>query len=405
MKRNTARLKLRWQDADEFITAVHSQERVVGLTHNFYKYPARFSPLFSRAAINIFSDPTDLVTDPFVGGGTTLVEARAAGRMGIGTDISSLAHFVSSVKTRVYDRSDIEYFRVWFETLPEKLNLQNKVARDGLWKSAGYFRNLECGHTWSVRKTLELGVQAAGRIRNAKRQGFVRCVLLRSAQWALDGRKEIPPAKQFREHITATAEKMIRGAEEFSRTASRADRLAPASGKSRSICLHGKADSMAKFIVGGNRDAPKLVVTSPPYPGVHVVYHRWQVQGRRETPAPFWIADKLDGSGEAYYLMNARRPGLNRYYKGIEDTFSALNSVASRDTTVIQLVAFSDPQSQLPRYLETMTKSGFREYLLSEHVDSHDGRLWRQVPGRKWHANSKGDLASGTEVVLIHRPK
>ncbi len=403
MKRNTARLKLRWQDADEFITAVHSKERVGGLTHNFYKYPARFSPQFSRAAIEIFSNPTDLVADPFMGGGTSLVEARASGRMGIGTDISSLAQFVSSVKTRVYDRSDIEYFLKWFDVLPEKLNLRNKVTRGGLWESAGYFRNLECEYTWSIRKTLELGVQAAGRVRDPKRQSFIRCVLLRSAQWALDGRREIPPAKQFRDHITTTAEKMINGAEEFSRVASRADRLAPASGKSRTICLHSKADGMTKFITDRDRKSPKLVVTSPPYPGVHIVYHRWQIQGRRETPAPFWIANKLDGSGEAYYLMNARRPGLNRYYKGIESTFSAIGSVASADTTVIQLVAFSDPQNQLPRYLETMTKSGFQELLLSEHIDSHDGRLWRQVPGRKWHANSKGELASGNEVVLIHR--
>jgi hypothetical protein len=405
MGRDTARLKLRWQDADAFITAVHSQERVGGLTHNFYKYPARFSPQFSRAAIDIFSNPADLVADPFVGGGTTLVEARAAGRMGIGTDISSLAHFVSSVNTRTYSASDIRYFRRWFEKLPERLNIRNNVSRGGLWETAGYFRNLECGHTWPIRKTLELGVQAASGIRDSKRQSFVRCVLLRSAQWALDGRREVPSVIKFREHILASAEKMIQGAEEFSRAAAKADRQTPASGKNRSVCLNSKADGMARFITDRNRKPPRLIVTSPPYPGVHIVYHRWQVQGRRETPAPFWIANKLDGSGEAYYLMNARRPGLNRYFKGIESTFSAMNTIASSDTTVVQLVAFSDPQSQLPRYLDTMAKSGFQEYLLSDHVDSHDGRLWRQVPGRKWHANSKGQLASGSEVVLIHRPK
>jgi len=274
-----------------------------------------------------------------------------------------------------------------------------------LWETAGYFRNLECGNTWPIRKALELGVEAAARIRDTKRQGFVRCVLLRSAQWALDGRRDIPSAADFRAHISATAEKMIQGAEEFSRAALRADRHAPASGKNRSICLHGKADGMARFITSRDRESPKLVVTSPPYPGVHIVYHRWQVQGRRETPAPFWIANKLDGSGEAYYLMNARRPGLNRYYEGVERTFSTMNAVLSQNATVVQLVAFSDPESQLPRYLETMAKSGFQEYLLSDHVDSRDGRLWRQVPGRNWHANSKGQLASGSEVVLIHRPK
>ena len=405
MGRKVTKLKLRWQDADEFISAVHSQDRVTGLTHDFYKYPARFSPQFSKAAINVFSNQSDLVADPFVGGGTTLVEARTSGRLAIGTDISSLAQFVSSVKTRIYSGSDVEYLQRWFKQVPNKLSLRNEVSRRGLWEESGYFRNLECAQTWSIRKTLELGIQAAAGIRDTKRQDFVRCVLLRSAQWALDGRKDIPAVSSFRARIMNTADKMIQGAEEYSRAARRADRQSAASGKSRTVCLHSKADGMAKFIRDHDRASPKLIVTSPPYPGVHVVYHRWQVRGGRETPAPFWIANKLDGCGEAYYLMNARRPGLNRYYKGIEDTFLSLRTVSARNTTVVQLVAFSDPAHQLPRYLDVMESSGYRECLLSEHLDSPDGRLWRQIPGRKWHANSKGPLASGSEVVLIHRSK
>lgn len=64
-----------------FLAAVHSQEPVTGLTHNFYRYPARFSPQFARAAIEVFSEPGDVVLDPFMGSGTTLVEASALGRL------------------------------------------------------------------------------------------------------------------------------------------------------------------------------------------------------------------------------------------------------------------------------------------------------------------------------------
>ena len=31
------------------------------------------------------------------------------------------------------------------------------------------------------------------------------------------------------------------------------------------------------------RGRVRLVLTSPPYPAVHVLYHRWQVKGRKET--------------------------------------------------------------------------------------------------------------------------
>jgi len=45
----------------------------------------------------------------------------------------------------------------------------------------------------------------------------------------------------------------------------------------------------------------KLVVTSPPYPGVHVVYHRWQITDGKKLSSPvFGLANQRDGAGEAF---------------------------------------------------------------------------------------------------------
>ena len=103
--------------------------------------------------------------------------------------------------------------------------------------------------------------------------------------------------------------------------------------------------------------------------------------------------------------MHAKCPDLTRYYAGIEKAFAGMARMATTNTTLVQLVAFSDPMVHLPQYLDVMNQCGFREYLLSDFVDSRDGRLWRNVPSRKWHANKKGSLASGREVVLIHKPR
>lgn len=54
--------------------------------HEFYRYPARLSPRFA-AAISCFSEPGDLVLDPFVGGGTTVVEGLRLGRRVIASDL------------------------------------------------------------------------------------------------------------------------------------------------------------------------------------------------------------------------------------------------------------------------------------------------------------------------------
>lgn len=53
---------------------------------------------------------SSLVSDPFVGGGTVVLEAMRAGRLGVGADISPLALFVS--RGRCWTASDSELERL-----------------------------------------------------------------------------------------------------------------------------------------------------------------------------------------------------------------------------------------------------------------------------------------------------
>src|SRR5437764_15353798 len=79
--------------------AALDRQPVSGWTHNFYRYPARFSPRFAAAAIQCFSKPSELILDPYMGGGTAVVESIAAGRRVVGNDLNSLAAFITKVKT------------------------------------------------------------------------------------------------------------------------------------------------------------------------------------------------------------------------------------------------------------------------------------------------------------------
>lgn len=56
------------KNIDLFLKAVKDKSIVKGFTHDFYNYPARFSPKFVREAIQTFSKPNDLIIDPFMGG-------------------------------------------------------------------------------------------------------------------------------------------------------------------------------------------------------------------------------------------------------------------------------------------------------------------------------------------------
>ncbi|MGB7602721.1 MAG: hypothetical protein WBM24_20630 [Candidatus Sulfotelmatobacter sp.] len=147
---------------------------------------------------------------------------------------------------------------------------------------------------------------------------------------------------------------------------------------------------------------PALILTSPPYPGVHVLYHRWQVLGRRETPAPFWIAGTLDGAGASYYTFGDRK-NVPRYYEHAREAFASVARVSSRETVVAQMVAFSEPDWQLPAYLEAMNDCGFIEQKHPELANEQDGRVWRSVPNRKWYADKGGATSGSKEVVLFHK--
>src|SRR6476660_5053700 len=97
---------------------------VRGLTHNFYRYPARFSPAFVRAAIEAFTTPGDLVLDNHVGGGTTLVEALATARHAVGVDISALAEFVATVKCTVLNEAELDQLASWAKRLRRAVHIR-----------------------------------------------------------------------------------------------------------------------------------------------------------------------------------------------------------------------------------------------------------------------------------------
>lgn len=385
-------------DQKALIAGARDSAPVSGLTHDYYKYPARFSPAFVRAAVRVLTRPGDLVLDNHVGGGTTLVEAMALGRHAIGVDISALAQFVSSVKTTVFAPSEIDLLTRWAGTLKPAIGVRNPAIRLLEYEKLGYYKHLRHPDRWRLRKAIEQGIEYARMLPSERLAAFGRCVVLRTSQWALDSRKTIPSLGSFRAFLTQTATEMIGAAAEFSATVNAHPN------KPRVTVLNRSSSGLEldTNIVG--RKPPKLVITSPPYPGVHVLYHRWQVDGRRESPLPFMIANKLDGAGSSYYTMGDRHyPELRTYFANVHESMRSVARIADAQTMVLQLVAFSDAGWQLPRYLETMEQAGLTEVFLPALRGRGDGRLWRTVPGRRWYSHQRGLTPGSAEVLLIHR--
>lgn len=79
------------------------------LTHSYHRYPAKFIPQLAARVIKENSQAGDLVCDPFMGSGTTLVEAIVNGRKAYGTDINPVAVLIAKAKTTPIEPAKLQH--------------------------------------------------------------------------------------------------------------------------------------------------------------------------------------------------------------------------------------------------------------------------------------------------------
>ena len=368
--------------------AALDQTPISGLTHKFYRYPARFSPQFAAAAIEAFSQPGDLVLDPYMGGGTTVVEALIRNRQAVGCDLNSLAVFVTRAKTTVLSDGDTQALREWADnTVP---TLSYWLTPDDLdeFICERRTKNLTLPEARPIKKVLALALRSLSALSD-QAAPIARCALLNTGQWALNGRSHQPNLTEFRKRLQSTVHEMLGGIVAL--------RGAVQHNCSTPVLINDSAAMLDEHKPFTDGVRAGLVVTSPPYPGIHMLYHRWQIDGRRESPAPYWLAQCQDGHGASFYTFAYRsEEAADKYFAESLRTLIAIRRVVKTGALFVQLIAFANPKRHLPRYLANMEDAGFAE------VRGGKQRLWRNVPGRKWHATLKGTLPSAREVVLIH---
>ncbi|MHA1143323.1 MAG: TRM11 family SAM-dependent methyltransferase [Candidatus Helarchaeota archaeon] len=110
------------------------------LTHGLHYYPARMIPQIAKRLLFRYSNPGDLVLDPFVGSGTTLVEARLSGRNSIGIDVNPFSALLATVKSTPISGD----FRLqeMIAALPEMLSKYDEVDY------VQYYPNLKNVNEW-----------------------------------------------------------------------------------------------------------------------------------------------------------------------------------------------------------------------------------------------------------------
>jgi hypothetical protein len=244
---------------------------VAGFTHRYYRYPARFSPKFVRTAIELFSQPGDVVLDPYMGGGTTIVEALVLGRHAIGCDLNSLAVFIARVKTTPLNRAETDALVRWADHRVPMLSYWDTPADLDDFICERRTKNLSLPEARPIKKVLALALHSLSELPRDASQ-FARCALLNVGQWALNGKSRQPSLIELRARLQATVHEMLDELDGFRETLS--------SSEVRPTLINDSASRLEHYEPFASGTRANLVVTSPPYPGIHMLYHRWQVDGR-----------------------------------------------------------------------------------------------------------------------------
>jgi hypothetical protein len=95
-------LELSWSEND--LPQVERTKHV----HSLHPYLGKFIPQLVEVFLCRHFKAGDCIYDPFVGSGTTLVEANAFGAAGIGCDISAFNCLLSRVKTQKYALANVD---------------------------------------------------------------------------------------------------------------------------------------------------------------------------------------------------------------------------------------------------------------------------------------------------------
>lgn len=108
------------------------------ITHGYYTYPAKFIPQLASRLICSYSEKGDVVVDPFMGSGTTVVESLVNERVGVGTDINEIAFLVAKTKTMPLDveATTKEFNRIYSAVSPNR-NCENSLFDNNDFKAKG----------------------------------------------------------------------------------------------------------------------------------------------------------------------------------------------------------------------------------------------------------------------------
>jgi SAM-dependent methyltransferase len=230
--------------------------------HGFHSYPARLHPLTARALVEGLSNKGARVLDPFCGSGTVVAEARALGRVALGSDLNPLAVELSWLKSRGPTERQI------VQTLEAATRIAEVAEERRLRKADPYQRyDKEERERYPIHMLLELdslaeGISALPKTELTRTLRLVVSSILTKVAYSEGDTTRRKAPRRLPGGFAIQA--FLKKTEELAdRLRAYRDRIGDRAPRATVAC----AD--ARQIEGLQSDSIDLIVTSPPYPGIY----------------------------------------------------------------------------------------------------------------------------------------
>lgn len=374
--------------------AAEDSAHACGLTHPLYRYPASMSPALARELILNLTKPGDTILDPFCGGGTTAIESLSNGRKVICSDINPLAGFVTIAKAWPLKESSLAILEEWFTNSVERLKRMEDVRIIPLLTRTGKQYSPQ---THGLLLTLR---DLAARIPGTPVRRIALLITLQVGKLCFDCRELPPSPNVLITKLVTVYNKAIQSIKSYSSECYKwqINKKLSDSFKIYNCSIHDLPLRLMK-----SEKKITLLLTSPPYPGIHVLYNRWQIHGRGETDLPYNLLHLHDGQSASFYTFGDRKEENNKaFFWQIGRAFQNLKSVLEKSTLLAQVISFPDPKRQLCQYRKLMDEAGYKEILLDR---TDQNIIQREIPNRRWYTKSTDKVTSAREYIIIHKPK
>lgn len=302
-----------------------------GDTHSIHPYPAKFIPQIPRPFIETLTTNGETVYDPFLGSGTTAVEANILGRNAIGNDVNELAVLISKVKTTPIPDKKLQLLDNLLEEISKRVIRFYSKKKENI--NYPDIVNIDLWFEKFVINELVIIKEEINKIKDKDLKDL--CLVALSAII-------INVSKQDSDTRYVRVKKNIKPTDTFCKYSKQLSKLKKIISLSSDLLKKGQA----KFKVADtrkegifNENSAHLAITSPPYPNAYDyhLYHKYRLLWLGMNPKE--LRKKEIGAHADYSKKNG--PDEFDFMKDMEKCFLNTSKILNKNSYFVLIIGNS----------------------------------------------------------------